>query len=133
MKELLKNNDDVMRTERELFWEILKKEYEIDIYDNKEDVSERCIMFAIEQNDEYSIYDAIEYYITNYATIYVIRDSECGNSITDTTTLSSALEIVKEYIESDKLEDMYIPDFYEIAVKKDGETIKIYDEFGLEK
>jgi len=69
MKELLKNNDDVMRTERELFWDILKKEYEIDIYENKEDVSERCIMFAIEQNGEYSIYNAIEYYIANYATL----------------------------------------------------------------
>ena len=56
---------------------------------------------------------------------YVIRDSEAGNEIEGRNTLKEAEEILKEYEEIDKEENIYTEGFYEIYDRKNDEIIHL--------
>lgn len=56
---------------------------------------------------------------------YVIRDSEAGNEIEGRNTLKEAEEILKEYEQIDKEENIYTEGFYEIYDRKNDEIIHL--------
>lgn len=46
---------------------------------------------------------------------YVIRDREAGNEINDFNTYEEAVETLNQYEKEDKLDRVYIENFYEIV------------------
>ena len=48
--------------------------------------------------------------------MYVVRDREAGNVITQFETIEEAQKELKKYEEQDKKDGTYTEDFYEIAV-----------------
>ena len=48
--------------------------------------------------------------------MYVVRDREAGNVITQFETMEEAQKELGRYEEQDKKEGEYVEDFYEIAV-----------------
>lgn len=56
---------------------------------------------------------------------YIIRDSEADNEIEGRNTLKEAEEILKEYEQIDKEENIYTEGFYEIYDRKNDEIIHL--------
>ena len=48
--------------------------------------------------------------------MYVVRDREAGNVITQFETMEEAQKELEKYEEQDKKDGTYLEDFYEIAV-----------------
>ena len=48
--------------------------------------------------------------------MYVVRDREAGNVITQFETMEEAQKEIEKYEEHDKKDGVYVEDFYEIAV-----------------
>ena len=48
--------------------------------------------------------------------MYVVRDREAGNVITQFKTMEEAQKEIEKYEEQDKKDGVYVEDFYEIAV-----------------
>ena len=48
--------------------------------------------------------------------MYVVRDREAGNVITQFETMEEAQKEIEKYEEQDKKDGTYTEDFYEIAV-----------------
>ena len=48
--------------------------------------------------------------------MYVVRDREAGNVITQFETMEEAKKVLERYEEQDKKDGTYTEDFYEIAV-----------------
>lgn len=56
--------------------------------------------------------------------MYITRDKEAGNIIDEFATLEEAREALKGYVEEDKKDNTYTPDFYEIF---DSQTEQIIE------
>ena len=48
--------------------------------------------------------------------MYVVRDREAGNVITQFETMKEAQKELEKYIAEDEKDGVYVEDFYEIAV-----------------
>ena len=48
--------------------------------------------------------------------MYVVRDREAGNVITQFETMEEAQKELEKYEEQDKKDGVYVEDFYEISV-----------------
>ena len=58
-------------------------------------------------------------------TEYIIRDSESGNTIESTDSLTEAVQIIKRFEAEDRKEGQYTPDFYEVYDPDRQEIVEI--------
>ena len=97
----------------------------------EEALQEICAEHSMEIED----WDSVEYrfrpFIWDIAeeieslTSVCVRDREAGNIIEFFTTVREAKSAIREYEEEDRDEGTYTPNFYEVAVRKDGVYVSL--------